>query len=677
MENSLPATIEFTCNNEICISENNIKLDVDGNMGEGKVNITSEGKIFFELGNGTYCAKKEEDNKKIIVTKGQCDKLPVVISEFKITPDDTKWSISKIVEPIYPKSIDASLYKEVYSIDGGNTFIEYTGPVVFTKNGSIIADVVRIEDNVSILDTKAPTKNITKIDFTEPIFSNFKLISSTTDSITIEAEGIDNESGIVYYDYSKDDGLTWEGIQTDNTYTFKELAENTNYQIKVRVYNGTYDSGGRLFKDSDMQVIKTLNNINYEMVAQYSFDKVNDKGYLIDISGNGLDAKINNVEVTENGLIFDGPYADDYVSIGEMNYPEFSYTAVFRVKGNKIKQMIISNVEAGGCEIEVSSSNYLFGGCYIGDSYKLISMKNTISDNTVYVATLTYDGTNLNFYVNSNLIGTYVKEEGEEFKYPKNSTILMLGQNPTGSKGSGSNFEGAIYYADVYSRSLNSSEIVISHKKLLEDYQNKIGSVDRIGLLVEYDTNSNENTSSRLKDLSGNNNNGNIYGATFTSNKLQFDGKNDYVRIKELNLPEFTYIVNFSLNSKKAQTIIGSYEAGGGGISTNSSNKISASYYIGNSYRAITLTNDYEINKEYMAILTYDGEKLKFYLDNNLIGTYTKEDGDSLKYPDKNTELMLGTNPKGTSAQSGFLDGYITSVKIYNRALSNDEIIDN
>ena len=72
MEEVTPKEQEFTCDNKTCITESNIKLDVDGSVGEGNVKITSDGKISFELGNGTYCAEKEEDSDKITITEKKC-----------------------------------------------------------------------------------------------------------------------------------------------------------------------------------------------------------------------------------------------------------------------------------------------------------------------------------------------------------------------------------------------------------------------------------------------------------------------------------------------------------------------------------------------------------------------------------------------------------------------------
>ena len=254
-------TQEFTCDNKECLSNDGTKLDVDGNMGEGIVTITSDGKISFELGNGTYCAEKEADDTKITVTKKKCGELviniptnlqitytsskageitvvgsvsnkpaeietcefsidngntwekanlvgngymytftglgvnetytvkmrvtnknnetaetnkevrtsTVIMEKPKITPNDKEWSVSKTVELVYPE-IDTNVYKKVYSLDGGLTYLEYTEPLIFTQNGSVISDIIKISDNTSILEQRQ-TINITGVDAIEPTVS--------------------------------------------------------------------------------------------------------------------------------------------------------------------------------------------------------------------------------------------------------------------------------------------------------------------------------------------------------------------------------------------------------------------------------------------------------------------------------------------------------------------------
>ena len=257
VEDITPTEITFKCNNIECISsEKSIKLDVEGNMGTGDVTITEDGKISFELGNGTYCAEKKQDSSNIKVSKKVCGELVInKPSDLKITyktekageitvignvsNDDAEiesyefsidngatwkkaegkiytfknleigkeykvlmrvtnlkneqeqiesepittslindieydisnkneWSVSKTVTITGPE-IDENIYKIIYSLNGIN-YQDYIEPIKFTENGAIKVDIVKKEDNTSILN-KIITINVIKIDSTVPTVS--------------------------------------------------------------------------------------------------------------------------------------------------------------------------------------------------------------------------------------------------------------------------------------------------------------------------------------------------------------------------------------------------------------------------------------------------------------------------------------------------------------------------
>ena len=257
VEDITPTEITFKCNNIECISsEKSIKLDVDGNMGTGDVTITDDGKVSFELGNGTYCAEKKKDSSNIKVSKKICGELVInKPSDLKITyktekageitvvgsvsNDDAEiksyefsidngatwkkaagkiytfrnleigkeykvlmrvtnlkdeqeqielepittslindieydisnkneWSVSKTVTITGPE-IDENIYKIIYSLNGIN-YQDYIEPIKFTENGAIKVDIIKKEDNTSILN-RIITINITGVDSTEPTVS--------------------------------------------------------------------------------------------------------------------------------------------------------------------------------------------------------------------------------------------------------------------------------------------------------------------------------------------------------------------------------------------------------------------------------------------------------------------------------------------------------------------------
>ena len=76
-------------------------------------------------------------------------------------------------------------------------------------------------------------------DTTSPIINSVNT-SVTTNSITVTVGAKDNESGIYGYEYSIDNGVTYTEIQRNNTYTFEGLTNDKEYEVRVKVYNGTY-----------------------------------------------------------------------------------------------------------------------------------------------------------------------------------------------------------------------------------------------------------------------------------------------------------------------------------------------------------------------------------------------------------------------------------------------------
>ena len=112
---------EFTCDNKTCITESNIKLDVDGSVGEGNVKITSDGKISFELGNGTYCAEKEEDSDKITITEKKCGEIVInKPTDLKITYKTEKAGEITVVGSVSNKLAEIESFE--FSIDNGTTW---------------------------------------------------------------------------------------------------------------------------------------------------------------------------------------------------------------------------------------------------------------------------------------------------------------------------------------------------------------------------------------------------------------------------------------------------------------------------------------------------------------------------------------------------------------------------
>ena len=136
------------------------------------------------------------------------------------------------------KSVEED-YTIEYSKYDTNNWEEYTGPIDMEKNGAIYARL----KNSSGSSEKYATGNIANIDKLPSNEPTLQIGTVTENSIVVTASSTDKEatsenanSGIKGYQFSKDEGKTWEPatVEASGSYTFTGLTEDTEYQIKVK-----------------------------------------------------------------------------------------------------------------------------------------------------------------------------------------------------------------------------------------------------------------------------------------------------------------------------------------------------------------------------------------------------------------------------------------------------------
>ncbi len=191
-------------------------------------------KIKVRVINGTY-VNHELDNNYLDSEMKLVSTTAIEASTYTVTPSG--WSQSKTVTINYKSG-----YTNEYKIDSGE-WKEYTSPLEFTETGTVIT---RVNDGKNYVT--GSTLTVTGIDLTAPTSATFTY-EVTGLSIKVTATGVDSESGIYGYQFSKDNGSTWTSVQTSNVYTFSGLSKGT-YPIKVKVLNGTYTSDGMNSKNS-------------------------------------------------------------------------------------------------------------------------------------------------------------------------------------------------------------------------------------------------------------------------------------------------------------------------------------------------------------------------------------------------------------------------------------------
>jgi hypothetical protein len=199
----------------------------------------------------------------------------------------------------------------------------------------------------------------------------------------------------------------------------------------------------------------------------------------------------------------------------------------------------------------------------------------------------------------------------------------------------------------------------------------------REGLVLELHFN--ELAGSTVYDLSGNNNNGTIFGATRVqegfNRALLFDGVDDYIQANTVNVPYLTISVwvNWFMFFP---------DSGGHAIISNSNNAqdgymlyqaVSSPY---NRIRTFVYTSSIvtldsnsllDNNKWYHVVLTYDGSFINLYIN----GVLDNQKAQSGTIKATTNPFIIGSTYTGAGYK---FKGIIDEVLIYNRALSEDEI---
>ncbi len=387
-----------------------------------------------------------------------------------------------------------------------------------------------------------------------------------------------------------------------------------------------------------------------------------------DLSGNGRHGTFQNTVWDGKALTFNGN--NSAVLMPVLKFPTLSLQTSFKTGSNiSGTQLILANVQNGGCELYIQDSK-LGAACYIGGAYRMITTSNVIESNHQYNTALTYDGTNLLFYVDGTLSGTYTNASGISYHA---TTIWAVGANPSGSIVNGNYFSGEVYSTRIYSKSLTVSEIQQNNKIDKELY-------DFATLEVYYSVSDNtgsgyQSNPGNWYDLSGNERHGTFRNTVWNGKKLTFNGTNSAVLMPVLKFPTLSLQASIKTGSNitRTQTILANVENGGCSLFLRNSG-LGTVCHIGGSYRYIETTSKILPNHSYNLAMTYDGVTMNFYVDGVLSGSYTNSSG--ITY-NATTIWAVGANPSGSSVNMEYFGGDVYSIRIYSGVLSPDEIKQN
>lgn len=218
--------------------------------------------------------------------------IPITVSPYDVTPPtsaDFTYSVSSDSITVTASGNDDETgisYYQFSNDDGESWFPSIPQESnVYTFDNNILSGsnyLVRVRvlngkyiDTITNLNSLiSDSKNVMTLDVTAPTVADFTY-TATSNSIAVTASGVDSESGIVYYQFSKDDGVTFEPEipQTDNAYTFANLSRGVNYSVKVKAINGMYNIDQSVNENNSK-------NSDSKIITLYDFgDSVSFAGY--------------------------------------------------------------------------------------------------------------------------------------------------------------------------------------------------------------------------------------------------------------------------------------------------------------------------------------------------------------------------------------------------------------
>ena len=492
------------------------------------------------------------------------------------------------------------------------------------------------------------------------------------------------------------------------------IVKNDNYKYKVYLWldgdgNSQGNVQGKVFsgelraefledpKDIMIDLPDGMIPITFDTSNNSTVVKTVYSSRIEDLSGNGTISKINGAVYNENGLVFDG--VDDSVLLPEYSLSTMNNGFTFEVMINAnaissdVKEIyLIGNCEAGGAAIGIYQGKF---GIYLYDeaNSKYVGGRSpdALIPNRKYLLTGVYDKNNIKLYIDGKIVTT-IAFSGT-VKEPESNTHFFLGCNPSRSICKSSYYNGVMYEARMYDRALTDKEVSdnyngnittsdllfnfdFKNKNTWYDYSNKEWSN---AVLVK-----NNSTETKIFDLSNNNTDNTINGATYSDGGLLFDGTDDSVLLPEYSLSSmsngFTFEVlinaNSVTNTSNEIVLFGNVENGGGDIIIHQERFAMTIYNKEASKYASAKASEILLpNKDYLLTGVFDGKSIKVYINGKLEAT-TSFSG-TVKDAESNTHFFLGCNPSGSNCHQSYFNGIMYEARMYDRALTDKEVNNN
>lgn len=391
------------------------------------------------------------------------------------------------------------------------------------------------------------------------------------------------------------------------------------------------------------------------------------------------------------------------------------------------KTFTVSKIESGGVNIPLTSSETLYNNYVVkkasnyqinvtytpkGGSVTTATYEVKNFDNTAPTFTIDKDNQIKNNSTNSNQIG-YVKILNKKddvsgikvVKYENDSlyTVDNITNGTITKDEVKEHFQknGKVLTTDIVPIEKNIGKITVYMEdkagnasistfdvssSLIEKSEYTTDDYIQDGLIAMYDGKNNtglghDDTSKVWVDLSGNGHDGTIIGnINWNDDSLSFDGTNNAVNLGRINLQDITIeivLIDESTDSNNYASYISNFETGGYGIEKrlDFNKKIFMSVFVNSDYTLIYTKDNFVANKKISLSGSYSSNKMKLYQ----LGVLQQESSTtgSLGMPKNDTVMMIGANPYGEIPTEGRLKGKVYSVRIYNKALSEEEVKQN
>lgn len=204
------------------------------------------------------------------------------------------------------------------------------------------------------------------------------------------------------------------------------------------------------------------------------------------------------------------------------------------------------------------------------------------------------------------------------------------------------------------------------------------------GLVLWYDGYANTgtartNSTTTWKNLASSSLDGTLTGGTWYKNYLYLDGTDDWVAIAAMNYANPTVEVVYkktAFTGNAEEALVGNFNSGGYGIAylSSNSNKMIGEFYVNGAWNR--LYNDITLNKTDTLATSFNGSTMKLFSNGSLVDQLSLSG--TVGTPTNSTIMAIGANPNGTSVSaSTYFLGNIYSVRIYNKALTDDEVLHN